>query len=576
MTQLTLGAGEAQTIITPPRMRVWIDGRLRRDLKVRQWQWLPAPRFAQIRITPVPPDQRAPGWRFHELQNLPAIGSKLQVSSAPNLPYVSFDGVIVRHIASFQAGQENLEAVAEHQLVEDLSVTLHSIYHLCDAAAVEVSDTLVRFNYDFANLASPQVVDLPTRQGHVFDSGPQAKPWTIATTLGYLLAYAPATINLPTQDELDRLAGGIDLGVFDATGMTLAQALMEVARRGGLMIRSATDGPGLVIFKPGLHGARRSVYLQRPSQPLSPRAGTVWSGQCEFKHSPGRPGVIAIGQPKRYESTFTLNPGWDPSAQTDRWRDCVRSLSPDWTKYCDVFRKWVLNEHGWYDGAPWNLPRADLSAISADDFRLPIPRRFEPCLSTHPCGKSMGIVVEVRLEESADWQRWNGPLWISQTQGAIYLGGDALPGDFFQSAAAETVGVRLTATIPADGRLSYTQAGDPGVSPIVLALTSRAWWSKVHQSSIFAGSEGLGPPAERDDLELLVEHARQYSHNQAHALQASLKLGWIDLGFKIGDRIERIEGRAMELQTNSDSDAFVESVSHEFDQACSTELTIRG
>jgi len=54
MTQLTLGAGEAQTIITPPRMRVWIDGRLRRDLKVRQWQWLPAPRFAQIQTLPGP------------------------------------------------------------------------------------------------------------------------------------------------------------------------------------------------------------------------------------------------------------------------------------------------------------------------------------------------------------------------------------------------------------------------------------------------------------------------------------------------------------------------------------------
>jgi hypothetical protein len=286
--------------------------------------------------------------------------------------------------------------------------------------------------------------------------------------------------------------------------------------------------------------------------------------------------VLALGDHKRYESTFQAVRGWDPSLQSSRWRDFVRSESPNWPLLADVYRKWVLNEHDWYGQGPWNLPAYDFSSISAADFVLNAPRRLLPCLSTNRTGASLGVVVEFRCAAGAPWRRWRGPLWVSQDECAAYLGGDALPGEYFQAAVAGTVQLRITASVLADARLTAQVEGSPAYPLKVLDLSSRAKWSAVDAGSIFHGRTDLGAPAARDDTPLLQELASRAAEVASTAVEAELDLGWIDTSYQLGDIVELIEGRAVELPSRAEGRAFVGSIRHDFGAAQRTRLFITG
>jgi len=411
----------------------------------------------------------------------------------------------------------------------------------------------------------------------VFDASPSARRWSVADALGYLIASGvPEGVEAPGPSELDALAGNIDLGEVDVTGMTTAEAMMEVAARGGLAVRGARYGRGLVVYRPGQGGRRRNIRLQRAASSLAVHKSNLWSGRIAFHRRPSRQGVVALGEHKHYESTFELSKGWDPSRQSWRWRDFVRSQSDDWASAANVFRRWVLNEHGWYCGQPWNLQTYDFSSISEEDFPLSIARTFLPCLSRDIAGQSMGFVVEVSCDAGESWRRWVGPVWVSNVECAIYLGGDALPGRFFQAAVANRAAVRITATVAADVRLSAEIVGDNGCGRKIVDFSAQAAWRKVHAGSVFHGDDQLGPPAERNDTQLLEELALRHAEIVSAATDARVVLGWVDTSYHVGDIVERIEGREVELSSNPHSSPFVRSVRHDLGAGQTTELIISG
>ena len=188
----------------------------------------------------------------------------------------------------------------------------------------------------------------------------------------------------------------------------------------------------------------------RRAAPSSTGAGNIFRGSIVTTRRPRRRGV-GDGRRKLYESTFALSPGWDRSLETDRWRDYVRSDSDNWPKVGDVYRKWVLSEHGLYGQTPWELDTYTFQEMPAGEFPLVRPRHFMPCLSADSAGRSLGIVVEINCDDQG-WRRWQGAALSAADECAIRLGGDALPGEYFDAAVRGEVQVRVTATVEADAR----------------------------------------------------------------------------------------------------------------------------
>ncbi len=558
-------------------MAVYIDGTRRRDLQPVTLEVLPAPSFGKATLVMAGSPVSGQCERFGDATRLPPIGSRVQIRFAPGTEDGEFTGSVIAHGFVVDEHEERCAAECQHQLAIDLARRISSLWQLNAQSAVEVKQAKIRFNADQNALASKSTTNVKRRQCRLFDSNVDARPWSVADALGYLLATAvPDGVEVPSLLELDAMVGHIELGRVDVTGKTAAEALAEVARRGGLEIRSARQGRGLVFYRPGRQGRRRHIRLQPVGAKLSLSQSNLWRGQIRIYRRPSRRSLLALGQRKQYESTFELAKGWGAALETDRWRDFVRSKSSNWPKAADVYRKWVLNEHGWYSGSPWNLPVHSFASISSGDFTIRSARRFLPCLSTDLQGQSLGVVVEIRCGTGAAWRRWRGPLWVSRDECAIYLGGDALPGEFFQAAVAGEASVRVTAVVEADGRLIREVQGDLNAPRDVIDLSNRAAWRTVYSTSIFKNADGVGTPAERDDSELLNRLAVRYAEIASTATQADLTLGWVDTSCHVGDVVEKIDGRAFELSSNPDSLPFVRSVRHEFDTTQTTHLVVSG
>ncbi len=568
---------ETATTIKCRLARVYVDGQQRRDLVVLSWEEAEAPRFGKVALALRSQATTLDSKRIQDLTALPPMGSEILIVPADITVGKSFRGIVSGHKARFSESDETLVAEVDHYLMLTLSVAIQSRWHIEQGGPVEIDNANATFNTGPETLASQETVTIKFRQARLFDATASAKRWSVADALGYLIATnIPADIEVPTQNELDSLAGDIDLGTVNVSEMTVVEAMVKVAQRGGLRLRSASRGSGLVVYRPGKDGQDRSVMLQPFGSDLSLRKSNLWRGQLVFRRRPSRRSVLALGEYKQYESTLTLSKGWDPSLETARWRDFVRSESTAWSAVADVYRKWVLNEHGRYCTSPWNLTAHDFSSISSDDFLVLTPRKFLPCLSTDVTGQSLGVVVEFRCGAGAGWRRWTAPVWISNDECAVYLGGDALPSEFFQATVSNDAELRVTGTVLSDSRLAVEITGDRVNPREIIDLSDRAAWRKVHTTSLFHNQSGLGVPNERNDTDLLTQTARRHAEITSRAAEAKLTLGWVNTSYHVGDIIDKVEGRHLELSSNCDTRPHVISVRHDFGTAQSTILEIGG
>jgi len=550
---------------------VYCDGRRRRDLYAVKIDLGEAPRFgsAELRLN----TNRLRG----AADLLPPIGARVEVRTAESPGETIFNGVVTEHETRHGDAGPQYFAHVEHVLGELLSVPIQSRWCVQDGKVLQLLGEQVIFNDGPEAMAGEALSCVNGRSVRLFETSVSARRWTVADALAYLIATnLPADVEATGLLELERLAGLIDLGRLDVSGESALDAMLKVADRGGLKLRSARGGTGLVVYRPGRDGPARAVDLQPAGSKITVPMSNLWHHGLRVQRRPSRPTVIALGEHRRHESTFTLARGWDPSLQTTRWRDFVRSAAENWPVVADVFRKWVLNEHGRYCNAPWNLPAHDFGSIEAGDFLLRRQRRFLPCLSCDKTGHSLGVVVQFRLDEAAEWQRWTGPVWISRDQCAVHLGGDALPAEYFEAAVAGSVQVRVTATVAADTRIAAQITGDPAAPRRVVDFSDRAAWRKVHATSIFHDAPDLGEPAERDDETLLVSLAQRWAEVRSTAVEARLELAWVDESWHVGDIVEQVEGRAVQFSSNPDAAAAVTAVQHLLDERHSTILHVTG
>jgi hypothetical protein len=561
--------------VAAARPRVYLDGRLRNDLEVLEWEISPAPTFgrAVLRLTGTPPQLP----RYQATTALPEVGASVRIETGSGEENAcEFQGRITHHRVQLSEGSEQILLECESLLSTLLAGKVSSAWKLAGSGTLEQPQTQIVFNQGPNSLASSQTFNLSGRNARVFDSDAEAVYWTAAEALAYLLAtVVPSEVSVPARETLQNLCGGILLAPYDATGKSAIDALVEIAAQAKLRIRPLRRGLGLTFYRSGREGRVKNVSLQKPGSTLRPDQSSLWQADIQIHHRPSRNSILVLGQRKKYESTFVLSKGWDPNNETTRWRDCLRSVSPNWPVLSSVYRRWVLNEHGGYCNSPWNLNRYELEHLSPEDFRTQEPRRFLPCLSADAEGESLGVAVEIRLDSSDDWRRWRGPLWISQDQCGIYLGGDALPGEFFQAACENTASVRVTATLESDTRLSAYIPGDPQAELEIFDFADRFAWRKVHADSIFSHPAGLSAD-ECDHSESILIAASQLAETTFTKTQATLTLARIDTSYQVGDLVEKITGREIPLSGNPHSLPSIERIFHRFDRTQTTELQIQG
>lgn len=589
MNTLTIHPTDSSSrIINTIPLLVYLNGLRRRDLHLESITCLPGPDFNKAKVSVKMSSNAVMTRRVEDIDAVLTVGDRLTVCLSGAYRRVIFDGYIVVRNGRIDGNSERIEAQAE-DLVSILldKPVLGRWQQSSDASdgpsAVFIPDGRCLFNADPSGLASEEYFDIAGRPCRIFMQGKTGRTWSVADMLGYLVsAHFPDNIRTVGLEEFSSLTESIYPARVDLTGLSIKEALSRTAGLAGLSVRTAYDDwasstikPTLVFYRSGRGHPRRVVHLQSVAQDVDTRQSNLWKATISIRRRPAKPRIIVLGGLKRYEATFQLKPGWDSNFQTQYYREFVRHKVANWPTVKDVFRKWVLNESDDYSRDPYNLERFDFATISSQDFMLVKSRRFLPCISTDLNGDSLGIVVEVSFDSGSTWRRYPGAIRTLPDECGIYLADDALPVDYFQAAVADQVQLRVTATVQADRKVS---AEVPGCSscPAKIVQIPTAGWAKVHSSSVFAGKEGLGQPSERDDTARLEQIAASIARSQSLTLEADLTLGWVEPTCQLGDVIERIDRRGIELATLPGSQAHVTAIEHRCDENWSTHLKVSG
>lgn len=294
--------------------------------------------------------------------------------------------------------------------------------------------------------------------------------------------------------------------------------------------------------------------------------------------------VRVEGGRKQYEITCELYRGWDED-DDDLTESDLDIANPESVYNTDptkrpVWRLWVANEAG-----DWNGKRIGIGSIPStprdwSDFGVLVPRRrvIEDCLTKDAQGKRREPFVQWWNPASSETVKWE-PLpqdedgWsykIHETQMAIEFIGRTPP--LAMMAAGEDAALRVTCTITADERI-YAEADPSGNSPngrtneLEIDASNRFAYrhrvtfaeatsvpAAVSFSSIIELDEPGSEADERDDTEAIQQFADYVLEQEESALmQGRLLCPGTEVGYAIGDLIQKVAGREVSLNRNGAS-----------------------
>lgn len=198
-------------------------------------------------------------------------------------------------------------------------------------------------------------------------------------------------------------------------------------------------------------GAVESRYLRSMSRarPLSlalpSEAHPIGEvAQITMDTEPDRPTeFIARADPAVVESTFTLIPGWGDTDQNLADSEYDRASSAEFQAVASVFRLWVLNEDGAFDGDVF-----DASALFEATDPLPrVPLPLRPALTRDPNGRSVGIMIDRSTDAGATWSTAAGRVDVLSDRAGVYLDDDTLDTAWIVAVRAGDARVRVTASL---------------------------------------------------------------------------------------------------------------------------------
>ena len=386
---------------------------------------------------------------------------------------------------------------------------------------------------------SPATFDVGGQAVHLLQPG--GEPWNLAQALATINAFYRLELNLQTlpstlgEQPLDR-----NVPLDDRLGQTLAQLLQEH----GLIVRRRWHRQAAQLVD------RRSVqpheHGRRIAWPADPR-GRVLRWDRSHTSPLARPWIVR-GQRPVVESTFELRPGWDPALadQPDDTYDA--SLSPDFSRYANVFRRWVLNE----DGALDDEPRFDLDALF-DQTGLPLrPIPLGDNLTLDDAGQPLAPVAQISLDNGQTWSRLTADWRLLDGRAGLKFTGDRLADHVLAAARAQTLRVRITATLTSpEPRTARRWQGNPfaAVGPAVVLDRAESFrFQKLMPGSLHHADVTAGRLQARQhddtlamDLYLIGRLQRSAKTDTAQDNPVSLKLSGSRPELRVGDRVEDLE-----------------------------------
>lgn len=260
--------------------------------------------------------------------------------------------------------------------------------------------------------------------------------------------------------------------------------------------------------------------------------------------------LTALGPGQIVESTFPLIGGWDPARQGLAESQYAKSTSDDFDAVANVFRLWVLNEDGAFVGTAF-----DQTAFFDEGQAIePAPRRLKPALTQDEAGRSVGIVVEMTLDDGATWTAYPGVARVLNDRAGVYLNDDELPPGFITAILAGEGWIRVTGCLQSPLPMRATiWRGNPLAGP----FDSREFQTgdRFAHQRLDAGSRyAAAVAAEERTADTRDDRGRMAAWLADRAGELSFEGGEAELtvtgpriSLQPGDRLARLTGRGIDL-----------------------------
>ncbi|NJL32078.1 MAG: hypothetical protein HC898_10900 [Phycisphaerales bacterium] len=260
---------------------------------------------------------------------------------------------------------------------------------------------------------------------------------------------------------------------------------------------------------------------------------------------------IAEAQGWEIESTFTLQPGWDPALEGQPAQTYSPVTNPDFANVAQVYRLWVLNEDGAFGFASGQaLPRFDLAAFFEDATVQPQRLHLGDCLVTEQGRVRRKPVVEHSIDGGQTWQAWAGRVTVLADRAGIQFEDSELPVDVYTAAQAGLWRVRITASLrsPVPMMVRRWQGNPLGTTQSARQLQAEDAFSfrridagSIHHQAVRAGElEAM----EVDDSQKLWQWLLgRMARDQTESLhgQADLELSGAQTHWRPGDQLMQVQ-----------------------------------
>ncbi|MEM9914548.1 MAG: hypothetical protein AAF911_06285 [Planctomycetota bacterium] len=365
--------------------------------------------------------------------------------------------------------------------------------------------------------------------------------------------------------------------------MSLRDALGPLLEDHGLfvqrdLIRAITDIRERLTLRPIERG--RLIQL-----PLSPAAQTSPVVRLESNTETARARQwIARGDKPQIESTFDLLPGWDAGLEGLADSEYDAGLSSDFSRFANVYRRWVLNEDAALDAEPF-----DLATLFDQPKLTPTPLPFGDCLTQDDAGQPLAPVVEFSLNAGLTWARYTEPVERMSDRAGLMLTSTSLPSAVLAAAKAGNLRLRTTATLTSPLSIEARRwQGNPfaNVGPEIELDATRQFKlqrltpGSLHDAAVEAGQLTAD---QHDDTDALAAWLLQQLDRDTQAalntkVEAHLTLANARPEICIGDRLNDVQRQGRDLAGQPTSlphhTASVSRVRCDFVDLFSTELTL--